>query len=222
MKQLLFFALLLLALSTACTKKSPTPTQAQTIDTLPMVVMRIQQASRLYTAEYRIHKIVTHTDKVSIKAAFMKKDFSINLPATDRRVAIPMDATVKAYVDFTHFTAHNVHIDGERITITLPNPRIVLTQTKINHKEVKQFVDLTRSRFTDEELTSYERQGRKQIIASLSQMPIIEDAQRSAARQLVPMLQSLGYKEENITITFNETASQNNILRYLEVKNGNK
>ena len=54
---------------------------------------------------------------------------------------------------------------------------------------------LTRHNFTDAELTSYEAQGRKQIIASIPQMGIIEQAQESAARQLVLSLLLMGYKE---------------------------
>lgn len=40
------------------------------------------------------------------------------------------------------------------------------------------------------------------MLDAIPQMNIIPNAQRSTARQLVPMLTALGYKEENITITF--------------------
>ena len=67
---------------------------------------------------------------------------------------------------------------------------------------MKEFVPFMRHNFTDAELTNYERQGRKQIVNSIGQMGIIEHAQESAAKQLIPMLKMLGYKQENITISF--------------------
>ena len=34
------------------------------IDTVPMLITQVQQCAKLYTAEYRVHKIVTHDDVV--------------------------------------------------------------------------------------------------------------------------------------------------------------
>jgi len=79
---------------------------------------------------------------------------------------------------------------------------VTLTSTKINQKEVKQYVGLTRSQFTDKELTSYEQQGRKAILDNVAHMDILPTAQANAARVLVPMLTQMGYREENITIAF--------------------
>jgi len=84
----------------------------------------------------------------------------------------------------------------------LPDPKVTLTSTKINQKEVKQYVGLTRSQFTDKELTSYEQQGRKAILDNVAHMDILPTAQANAARVLVPMLTQMGYREENITIAF--------------------
>ena len=39
--------------------EAPTPT-AHSIDTVPMLVTQVQKCAKLYTAEYRVHKIVTH------------------------------------------------------------------------------------------------------------------------------------------------------------------
>ena len=77
-----------------------------------------------------------------------------------------------------------------------------MTSSKINQKEIREFVGLTRSHFTDKELTIYEQQGRQAILNSVPQMGIVEAAQGDAARVLVPMLTEMGYKEENITIAF--------------------
>ena len=92
-----------------CTnKKNTEEPAAKAIDTIPMLVTQVQQCSRLYTTEYRIHKIITHDDKMKLSGSFMKQDFSVNLPLGDRRIAIPMDATLKAYIDLSSFSDKNI------------------------------------------------------------------------------------------------------------------
>ena len=113
-----------------------------------------------------------------------------------------MDATLKGYIDFSDFSEDNIERNGERITILLPDPKVVMTSSKINQKEVREYVGLTRSHFSDQELTNYEQQGRKAILNSVPDLGIVQMAQQNAARVLVPMLTEMGYKEENITIAF--------------------
>lgn len=132
----------------------------------------------------------------------MNKDFSIDLPLGNRKVAIPIDATIKAYIDFDSFSKANVHKNGDKINIILPDPKLVLTSSKINHQEVRQYVALTRSDFSDAELASYEKQGRQAIINDIPRLGILHQAQESAARTLIPIIRQMGYAEENITITF--------------------
>ncbi len=218
MKQLILILSFSILLAVGCTnKKSTEEPAAKAIDTIPMLVTQVQQCSRLYTTEYHIHKIVTHDDKMKLSGSFLKQDFSINLPLGDRRIAIPMDATLKAYIDLSSFSNKNIQRNGKELIVTLPDPKIVLTSTKIDHKEVKQFVALTRHNFTDAELTSYEAQGRKQIIASIPQMDIIEQAQESAARQLVPIFTAMGYKESDITISFRKKFTISDLGQVVEI-----
>lgn len=218
MKQLILILSFFILLAVGCTnKKSTEEPAAKAIDTIPMLVTQVQQCSRLYTTEYHIHKIVTHDDKMKLSGSFLKQDFSINLPLGDRRIAIPMDATLKAYIDLSSFSNKNIQRNGKELIVTLPDPKIVLTSTKIDHKEVKQFVALTRHNFTDAELTSYEAQGRKQIIASIPQMDIIEQAQESAARQLVPIFTAMGYKESDITISFRKKFTISDLGQVVEI-----
>lgn len=218
MKQLILILSFFILLAVGCTnKKSTEEPAAKAIDTIPMLVTQVQQCSRLYTTEYHIHKIVTHDDKMKLSGSFLKQDFSINLPLGDRRIAIPMDATLKAYIDLSSFSNKNIQRNGKELIVTLPDPKIVLTSTKIDHKEVKQFVALTRHNFTDAELTSYEAQGRKQIITSIPQMGIIEQAQESAARQLVPIFTAMGYKESDITISFRKKFTISDLGQVVEI-----
>ena len=213
-KKLLYFVLILPFIMSCSGKQAPKETLA--VDTIPMMVMQIQKCSRLYTAEVRVHKIVTHDDTKKLEGKILQKSFSIDLPLGERKVAIPMDATVKAYVDFDGFSANNVHRNGRKIEITLPDPKVTLTGTRINHDDVKQYVAMLRSNFTDAELTSYERQGREAIIKDIPQMGIIETARESAARILVPMIVQMGYKEEDITIRFRKKFTWKDIPEILE------
>ena len=71
------------------------PSVPAAIDTVPMLIMQVQKCSRLYTAEYDVHKIVTYDDIVRLKGNVLNRDFNIKLPLGDRKIAIPMDAKLK-------------------------------------------------------------------------------------------------------------------------------
>ena len=192
-------------LMTGCKSENEKLTQDIVTDTVPSLVIQIQKCARLYTTEYHIHKIVTHNDILKLKGNILRKDIDIKLPLGERKIAFPMDATLKAYIDFSEFSESNIERNGEKITILLPDPKVVMTSSKINRNEVKEYVGLTRSYFTDKELSSYEQQGRQSILNSVSQLGIKQTAQENAARVLVPMLTEMGYKEENVTIAFRKT-----------------
>lgn len=194
-------------------------TIAQGIDTVPMLIMQVQKCSKLYTAEYRVHKIVTHDDALRLKGSLLKKQFDIKVPMADRKIAIPIDAKLKAYIDFSDFSEKNIERDGRKITIVLPDPQVSMTSSKIDQKNVRQYVALTRSDFSDAELTDYQQQGRKAIIESIPKMGILESAQRNAAKVLVPMLKELGYAEEDITIAFRKQYGPKDIETLLRIEN---
>lgn len=186
----------------ACKDDSTPATMQEETDSIPSLVMQVQKCSRLYTTEYHIHKIVTHDDIVRLKGSFLQQEFDIPLPMGERKIAIPMDATLKAYIDLSHFSEKNIERDGDHITILLPDPQVVMTSSKINQKEIKEYVGLTRSHFTDKEMTNYEQQGRQAILNTVPDLGIVENAQENAARVLVPMIAQMGYSEEQITIAF--------------------
>ena len=192
-------------LMTGCKSKNGDTAQDIVTDTVPSLVIQIQKCARLYTTEYHIHKIVTHNDILKLKGNILRKDIDIKLPLGERKIAFPMDATLKAYIDFSDFSESNIERSGDKITILLPDPKVVMTSSKINRNEVKEYVGLTRSYFTDKELSSYEQQGRQAILNSVSQLGIKQTAQENAARVLVPMLTEMGYKEENVTIAFRKS-----------------
>ena len=207
----------MLLLLCACGKKQ-TPTSTEHVDTIPMLILQIQKCSRLYAAECRMRKIVTHDDRAQVQGQFMKHDYNIDLPLGQRKVAIPIEATVKAYIDFSAFSDANVRRTGQKIEVTLPDPSIVLTATRIDHKAVKQHVPLTRRNFSDEELASYERQGRQAIIDVIPQTDIVAMARESAARTLIPMLMRAGFAEQDITVSFRKDITKRDIRGMIERK----
>ena len=214
----LFFAWVCL-LFCACNQVEEQKTEQtgyQSIDTVPMLVMQVQKCSKLYTSEFKVHKIVTHDDVVRLKGSVLRQDYNIKIPLGERKIAIPMDATLKAYIDFSQFSDKNIERRGNKITILLPDPKVTMTSSKIDQKNVRHYVAFARAHFSDAEMTDYEQQGRAAIIQSIPELGIIDIAKENAARVLVPMLVQLGYREENITIAFRKDFNQNNIMRLLE------
>lgn len=189
--------------------------QRKDIDTIPMMVQQIKECSRLYTAEYKVHKIVTHSDTTKISGKILGKEMSLSMPGGRRKVAIPIDATLKAYIDFADFSEDNVTRDGDMIRITLPNPHVVMTSSRIDHEGIKKYVSLIRRDFSDEELSHYEKQGRADIIADIPKLGILASARRSAATQLLPIISMLGIKQENIIISFVEPGEEKGGLTWI-------
>ena len=217
-----FWAMLVVCgvMAAGCRQSSDTQVEApanyEAVDTLPMLIMQVQQCARLYTTEVKVHKIVTHDDVIRLRGQLLKQDFNLKVPLGDRKIAIPMDATLKAYIDFAQFSEKNVERHGEKITIVLPDPKVVLTSSKIDQKSIREFVALSRAHFSDAEMSNYEQQGRQAIIASIPELHITDLAKANAARVLVPMLTQLGYREEDITVAFRKDFNPYDIRRLIE------
>ena len=219
----LLTASLLLLTGCACSgddaEQRQTANAYQSIDTVPMLIQQIQKCARLYTTEMKVHKIVTHDDVVRLQGSLLKQNVNIKLPVGDRKVAIPIDATLKAYIDFSDFSERNIERSGDgKITILLPDPKVELTSSKVDQHQIRSFVGLIRGGFTDAEMTRYEQQGREAIIQSIPRLGIVEMARESAARTLVPMLQQMGYREEDVTVAFRHEFKPYDIRKFLEVR----
>ena len=197
---------------------------ASSDDAFHSFVMQVQKCSRIYTTEVKIHKIVTHDDVIRLKGTILAQDFNIRMPLGDRKIAILMDATLKAFIEMSDFSEKNVERDGQKIIITLPDPQVTLTSSKIDQKGIKEYVGLVRSHFTDAEMADYEQQGRAAIIASIPQLGIISTAQENAARVLVPLITQMGYQEQDIVIQFRKEYGIQDIksLVNMDIEHGKK
>ena len=199
------FSLLVLALLIgACSNNKSDKDTDNTIaiDTTAQMVNQINLCSRLYTSEYKIRKIIIFDDPAALSFNFLNKVYKIGLPLGQRRVAIPVTATAKTYVDLSKISKDNITRNGQKVEIVLPDPEVMLTATNIDHTHIVQKVSFLRSNFNDEELMLIEQQGRKNIINSMAKLNILEDARSSAARQLVPIVTAMGYQEQDVKVTF--------------------
>lgn len=186
------------------------PSEHQRIDTLATMITQVQQCSRLYTSEIKLHKIVSYQDTAALQGKFLGKNFKVSLPASQRHIVIPIDATVKAAVDFSKFSNANIKRDGDKLTIILPDPELILTSTQIDHQEVREHVQLFRSSFTDAEITRIQQQGRNDILKTLPRLNLLETARLNAAHQIIPIFEKMGYKESDITVTFRKDLGSGN------------
>lgn len=200
----------------SCTEKAKPDDTPAAIDTIPTLITQVKKCSRLYTAEYKIHKIITHNDEVRAKGKILNHEYDVALPVGERKVAIPVDATIKAYIDFGDFSERNIKRNGRKMEILLPDPHVQLTASRINHGEIRKYVAMMRQNFSDAELTNYEQQGRKAIINDIPRLDITDMAKESATKIIVPFFVGMGFNEEDITVTFRKDFTAKEIIRMVD------
>ena len=109
----------------------------------------------------------------------------------------------------------NIERTDTSITVTLPDPKIIATASKVDHRGTRQFIDGMRSRYTDEEISNFAHQGADSIISHAASFGIIEQAEMSAAANLHPMLTKMGFKEKNITIRFRKKFTESDVAKII-------
>lgn len=182
-------------------------------DTTAQVVLEVSRSARLYTSEFIIHKIVTHSDNPVVEGNVLGVPVKMKAAIGNRKMAIPIDVTLKAYIDFADFGEKNVTRTDSTITVTLPDPVIMASASKVDHKAMRQYVDGMRSRYSDAEIAEYARQGADSVISHADKFGIVAQAERSAAATLIPMLQRMGYKEHQISVRFRKKFTENELFR---------
>lgn len=200
----------------SCTEKAKPGDTPAAVDTIPTLITQVKKCSRLYTAEYKIHKIITHNDEVRAKGKILNHEYDVALPVGERKVAIPVDATIKAYIDFSDFSERNIKRNGRKMEILLPDPHVQLTASRINHGEIRKYVAMMRQNFSDAELANYEQQGRKAIINDIPRLDITAMAKESATKIIVPFFVGMGFNEEDITVTFRKDFTAKEIIRMVD------
>ena len=182
------------------------------------IITQIKKCGRLHVVEYQIHKLVIFDDPIRIKGRILSDSFNIRLPLGDRKIIIPIDVILSAYIDFDYFTNKNITFKDQQIIITLPDPQITVKSSKIDHNSVRQYIDFSRSRFSDSEMAKLCQQGEEIILSHLNSYDILKKARISAAHTLIPIISNLGYKEESIVIQFQNNTYTDNVQRFIEKK----
>ena len=223
MKRKSVFAVLAVLAMTGLTSCHGLFSTANGADTLALpdsdgLVLQVARTSKLYTAEYQVHKIVTHDDVQYLTATIAGQKFETPITLGDRKIAIPIDVTLKAYIDFAGFSLDNIErsADGQTLHVTLPDPRVVVTSSKVDHAGIQQFVDLFRSDFTDAEMADYTQQGVDAVLDLVPQMGIIETARDNAAAMLIPLFARMGYREERIVVSFRKEYTKTDVPRLFD------
>ena len=182
-------------------------------DLLPGVVSQVQQCSRLYTTEYHLHKIIASESDRDIESG----GFTISLSMFgDRKIVIPVDATVKGYIDFSRFSESDVERRDGKIIITLPDPEVMLTSTKVDQEGIREYVTGFRDNFSDAEMSDLEQEGRRAVLQDIPSLHIERSARESAVRLLVPLLVQMGFDERDIVINFRHDFNPDDIIRKLD------
>ena len=201
----------MMAMLTSCTKQEVGQPEDEKVDERVSIATEISRQSRLYTSEYVVHKIVTHNDLKQLRGSFLGMQFKQELPLGERKIAIPIDVVLQAYIDFSLIRDEDVVKEGDALHITLPDPRIVVTSSKVDNEGIRTHVSWLRSDFRDEELTDFAQQGVASVLRTVPQMGIIESARQNAASLLIPLLADMGYTQERIVVTFRKEFTERDL-----------
>lgn len=188
---------------------------ADRTDVLTTMTMQIRQCSRLYTTEYKVHKVMTVSDHSTIDASGLGINMEIEKPGY-RKMVIPIDATLKGYIDFSTFSESSIERQGNQIIITLPDPEVMLTGSTVDHEHLREYVSPYRDRFSAEEKTALISQGREAIIDEIPRLGIEQSARAAAVRLLVPLISLMGYDEQDIIINFRSDFTSDQLIRHFD------
>lgn len=219
----------ILLLTTAC-RRSPSDSisgdaalHAPSADTIDRLVMQINRQARLYTSECKVHKVVLCADDKVLEGSLLGRSIDVSHLLGERKVAIPIDVSLKAYVDFSDFGADALLFGPDStVLLTLPDPAITVTASHIDHKGVRQYVAFARSNFSEADINRFAQQGVDSITAHLDRYGITERARMSCARQIVPIFTAMGYDEHKVSIRFRKDFTPSDLQSLIQIKDGKK
>jgi hypothetical protein len=150
-------------------------------------VLQLKELNELATVEYTVTKI--------IKASDDQTWYKIG----DRKILMSCQAGIKAGIDLSKLKAENIAIDGDQISLVLPNATILsLNIQPENIRTEYQEVGILRSDFTAAERNQLMSQGETQIRNSAEATGILRTAESNASLFIGQFLRQLGYKKVDI------------------------
>jgi len=173
---------LLVLLASCGSKRLPSPAET---------VASLQELQELATVEYTVTKVIKANDNQTW------------YKFGDRKILITSEATLKAGIDFGALTAESIAVDGKKISIQLPPPKIFsVNLPPENIRFAFQGVGIFRSPFTSGERDALLAQAEQQIRNSGTELGILEQAKTNAHLFLSNFLLQLGF--EAVKLSFDK------------------
>jgi hypothetical protein len=173
-------SLLILFIACGCNK---------TQDAKREILFSLKEMSDLATVEYTVTKIIKANDN--------KTWFKIG----ERKILMSCEAHIKAGVDMSGITKKDFTIDDKKITLQLPEPKVVSLSIPAETIKVEfQDISLFRDPFKTSERDQLAAQAETQIRNSIDSLGILQQAKINTSLFVNNLLVRLGY--QNITITY--------------------
>jgi hypothetical protein len=153
-------------------------------------VLALKEMGNLATTEYTVTKIVKANDN--------KTWYKLG----DRKILISVEATLKAGIDLTSITADNISIDGKKISISLPPPKLL--SLKLPPEKIKveyEEVGMLRNEFSNSERDALLAQGENQIRNSVKELGLLETTEKNTRAFITEFLKKLGYEDIRVSFT---------------------
>ena len=150
------------------------------------VIDKVKSEKQLGLVEYEVQKIVKAKEE-------NHKFFFIQ---SKKEILCSCKAYLKAGIDlggFNPMTDVSVDPDETMITITLPAPTLLSLNMPINGVEILYEKTQNSQGFILSELNDLLRQGEKQILDSVPDLGIMEDAKQNARLFFEPLFKRLGF-----------------------------
>lgn len=160
------------------------------------IVSTLQQLEELATVEYTVTKVVKANDN---KTWFKPGD---------RKILMTTEAAIKAGINMAGLKADDVIVSGKKITIYLPEPKILsVSMPPEKIKVAFEKSDLFRYPFSNEERDALLIQAEQQIRESGNETGILTQARINTQVFLSSLLQTLGF--DKVELHFGENTKSN-------------
>lgn len=148
-------------------------------------IRQLGEVPELGTSEYVLNFVFKNDD------AFFER-----LKPGKRKILYSGTAYLKAGIDMSGFGPDDVDVDRMAGVLTVTLPKAKLISVNIPEEEIKaehKRVDVTRMDFTGEEKLRMRKKAEVEVLQSVREMGILEDAQDNAQAVVELLFESLGF-----------------------------
>lgn len=149
-------------------------------------IRQLGETSELGTSEYVLNFVFKNDD------AFFER-----IKPGKRKILYSGTAYLKAGIDMSGFGPENVDVDRMAGVLTVTLPKAKLLSVNIPEEEIKaehKRVDVTRMDFSGEEKLQMRRKAEIEVLRSVRDLGIIEEAQKNAETVVEILFEPLGFK----------------------------